>query len=189
VSSLNRHEYLVEPDNDLNENPTAQGLVGYHIAISSSKLSVTPNPQDLTNISKPRTEQGDYLLLPGLHPIHPLQALRFATKVIGKWFGGRTLLISDAAYDFPSFEHYRDTRALSWRSTLLQNLAYSSSCMSSSTALPLSGDPTGAAIIHERVLTGWVNERQVCDHATKMATTNCSARNQRSAWQTSCIGV
>lgn len=93
----------------------------------------------------------------------------FAARVINRWSCRRTILIGDAAHVFPPFggqgiaAGIRDAQSLSWRLAFLSRLSLSPA-------------------VREKFLTGWGHEqRQACDHATKLTKTNGSITNQRSA--------
>jgi hypothetical protein len=93
---------------------------------------------------------------------------RFATRVVNRWHCKRTILIGDASHVYPPFggqgisSGVRDAHSLFWRLAFLSRM-------------------TVPHVVHDKFLIGWGHEqRQACDHATKVTKTNGSITNQRS---------
>lgn len=152
-----RHEYAVEPEDDL-EDPT------YHLWTQFGSWLEIPGSRISPKLSGTTV----------VYPRDCIKVLRcrpftFATKVVNRWYNERTILVGDAAHVFPPFgaqgiaSGIRDAQALSWRLAFLSHLSVTRS-------------------IREKVLTGWAHERrQVCDHATRATKVNGSITNQRNA--------
>lgn len=95
-------------------------------------------------------------------------AQSFATKVVNRWHCRKTILIGDASHVYPPFggqgiaSGVRDAHSLFWRLALLSRTSV-------------------APVVQEKFLTSWGHEqRQACDHATKLTKINGSITNQRS---------
>ncbi|KAK0646764.1 hypothetical protein B0T16DRAFT_327700 [Cercophora newfieldiana] len=150
-----RHEYSVEPEDDLSD---VQGhfwnLFTPWMIIPGSKFSralkqAVEFPRDCINVVRCRP-------------------FTFAVKVVNRWFSNNTMLIGDAAHVFPPFggqgiaTGIRDAQGLGWRLAVMSRLNVSQETQ-------------------ERILTGWAQERRHGWKSALMATKlNGSIVNQRS---------
>lgn len=151
-----RHEYSVEPTDDLSDVEGQFWSLFYPwMTVQGSSISSALRGID---VSFPRE----------CIEVIRCRPFTFATKIVNKWFVNRTMLIGDAAHVFPPFggqgiaTGIRDAQSLAWRLTVLSRLDVSKET-------------------REKVLRGWSQERRHAWNAAMMATKlNGSIVNERS---------
>lgn len=150
-----RHEYCVEPTEDLSDVEGQFWSLFYPwMKIPGSSLSPILHG---TEVEFPR----DCIQVIRCRPF------TFATKVVNRWFSNRTLLVGDAAHVFPPFggqgiaTGIRDAQSLAWRLAVMSRLDVGTE-------------------VKDKILRGWSQERRHAWNAAMQATKlNGSIVNER----------